>query len=110
MAERSSLPSYTDGSDACAENCCTPCGEDNIKEEAVNYCPKCDEYLCTRCTSEHARRNTTKSHKLIEVKDGKHSLSVVKTKCLNHPDRDIEMYCGTHDMVYCTMCIATDHR
>ncbi|XP_060590893.1 uncharacterized protein LOC132745901 [Ruditapes philippinarum] len=32
------------------------------------------------------------------------------TKCRYHPDRDIEMYCGEHDMVYCTKCIATNHR
>ncbi|XP_060599641.1 uncharacterized protein LOC132753214 [Ruditapes philippinarum] len=110
MAEGSTFPSFTDGSDACAENCCTPCGEDNVNEEAVKYCPECDEYLCTRCTSQHTWRNATKSHKLVDKKDAKHSLSGVKTKCLYHLDRDIEMFCRTHDMVYCTMCIATDHR
>jgi hypothetical protein len=110
MAVETSFPSFTDGSGACDENCCTPCGEDNINEEAVKYCPECDEYLCTRCTRQHTRRNATKSHNLVDKKDAKHSLAVAKTKCLYHPDRDIEMICRTHDMVYCTMCIATDHR
>ncbi|XP_060571863.1 uncharacterized protein LOC132730034 [Ruditapes philippinarum] len=109
MAEASSFPSFTDGSDACAENCCTPCGEDNINEEAVKYCPECDEYLCTRCTRQHTRRNATKTHKLVDKKDAKRSIAVV-AKCPHHPERDIEMFCRTHDMVYCTMCIATDHR
>ncbi|XP_060599640.1 uncharacterized protein LOC132753213 [Ruditapes philippinarum] len=110
MAEGSSFPSFTDGSDVCAENSCTPCGEGNINEEAVKYCHECEEYLCTRCTSQHTWQKATKTHKLVDKKDAKHSLAVVKTKCLYHPDRDIEMFCRKHDMVYCAMCIATDHR
>ncbi|XP_053375808.1 uncharacterized protein LOC123533882 isoform X2 [Mercenaria mercenaria] len=34
----------------------------------------------------------------------------IATKCRYHPNRDIEMYCGTHDMVYCAKCIAKEHR
>ncbi|XP_060556107.1 uncharacterized protein LOC132716792 [Ruditapes philippinarum] len=53
----------------------------------------------------------TRSHKLVDKNEAKQGLHVtVTTKCLYHPDRDIEMYCEEHDMVYCLKCIATDHR
>ncbi|XP_053389796.1 uncharacterized protein LOC128552761 [Mercenaria mercenaria] len=103
--------SIKDGSDADFEYTCTPCGEDHIREEAVKYCPECEEYLCTKCTNQHGRRKAFISHKLLD-KDAKKRGSVVTiaTKCRYHPNRDIEMYCGTHDMVYCAKCIAKEHR
>ncbi|XP_060561275.1 uncharacterized protein LOC132721044 [Ruditapes philippinarum] len=90
---------------------CTPCFEDDIREQAVKYCPECLEFLCTGCTRHHGRLRISRSHKLVdkdEAKQGSHF--GVKAKCLYHPDREIEMYCEEHDMVYCLKCIATDHR
>ncbi|XP_060561282.1 uncharacterized protein LOC132721052 [Ruditapes philippinarum] len=90
---------------------CTPCFEGNIREQAVKYCPECQEFLCTGCTRHHGRQRMSRSHKLVdknEVKQG--SRVIVTAKCLYHPDRDIEMYCEEHDMVYCLKCIATYHR
>ena len=102
--------SINDGSDADFELACTPCGEDKLREEAIKYCPECDEYLCINCSRHHGRQKATKSHVLQDTNAAKQSLVVARIKCHNHSDRDIEMYCKTHDMVYCTMCIATDHR
>ncbi|XP_045212848.2 uncharacterized protein LOC123563843 [Mercenaria mercenaria] len=110
MAERGDLPSLKDGSDVDIEFPCTPCGEDNIREEAFKYCPECQEYLCTTCTRHHGRQKATRAHKLLDRDDAKQGPLIAKTKCYYHPDQDIEMYCGTHDMVYCVMCIATEHR
>ncbi|XP_060584159.1 uncharacterized protein LOC132740298 [Ruditapes philippinarum] len=90
---------------------CTPCFEDDIREQAVKYCPECLEFLCTGCTRHHGRQRISRSHKLVdknEAKQGSHV--IVKAKCLYHLDREIEMYCEEHDMVYCLKCIATDHR
>jgi hypothetical protein len=90
---------------------CTPCFEGDIREQAVKYCPECQEFLCTGCTQHHGRLRMSRSHKLLdknEAKQGSHF--AVKAKCLYHPDRDIEMYCEEHDMVYCLKCIASDHR
>ncbi|XP_060579462.1 uncharacterized protein LOC132736364 [Ruditapes philippinarum] len=53
----------------------------------------------------------SRSHKLLDKNEAKQkSHFAVTAKCLYHPDRDIEMYCKEHDMVYCLKCIATDHR
>ncbi|XP_053374847.1 E3 ubiquitin-protein ligase TRIM33-like [Mercenaria mercenaria] len=111
MAEGGDVTPIKDGSDADFDIVCTPCGEGNISEEAVKYCPDCQEYLCTTCTIHHGRQKATRSHKLLDRDTAKQgSVPAVTTKCRYHPDRDIEMYCEGHDMVYCLKCIATDHR
>ncbi|XP_045171770.2 uncharacterized protein LOC123533883 [Mercenaria mercenaria] len=103
--------SIKDGSDADFEYTCTQCGEYHIREEAVKYCPECEEYLCTKCTNQHGRRKAFISHKLIDTDATKRgNMVTIATKCRYHPNRDIEMYCGTHDMVYCLKCIAKEHR
>ncbi|XP_060556106.1 tripartite motif-containing protein 42-like [Ruditapes philippinarum] len=90
---------------------CTPCFEGDIREQAVKYCPECLEFLCTGCTQHHGRLRISRSHKLVDKNEAKQKSHVTVTaKCLYHPDRDIEMYCKEHDMVYCLKCIATDHR
>ncbi|XP_053390422.1 uncharacterized protein LOC128553314 [Mercenaria mercenaria] len=111
MAEGGDLTSVKDGSDADFELVCTPCGEDDIREEAVKFCVECNQYLCTTCARCHRRIAASKSHKLLDREDAKNTSMVAMTaKCRYHPDRDIEMFCGTHDMVYCTKCVATEHR
>ncbi|XP_053390420.1 uncharacterized protein LOC128553312 [Mercenaria mercenaria] len=111
MAEGCDLTSIKDGSDADFELVCTPCEEDDIREEAVKFCVECNQYLCTTCARCHKRNAASKSHKLLDREDAKNpSMVAMTTKCRYHPDRDIEMFCGTHDMVYCAKCIATEHR
>ncbi|XP_045188402.2 E3 ubiquitin-protein ligase TRIM33-like isoform X2 [Mercenaria mercenaria] len=97
-------------SDVYKEITCTPCGEDGLREEANKYCPKCQEYLCLTCAKCHQRMKATREHLLTELKQEDQSFAVLIEKCWYHPDRNIEMYCGTHDLVYCTRCIATEHR
>ncbi|XP_053390418.1 uncharacterized protein LOC128553310 [Mercenaria mercenaria] len=111
MAEGGDFTSIKDGSDADFELVCTPCGEDDIREEAVKFCVECNQYLCTTCARCHRRNAASKSHKLLDREDAKNaSMVAMTTKCRYHPDRDIEMFCGTHDMVYCAKCIAIEHR
>ncbi|XP_060551110.1 uncharacterized protein LOC132712711 [Ruditapes philippinarum] len=110
MAERSNFQSLKDGSEADYEVTCTSCSKDNIREEADKFCPECQEYLCKTCTRYHSRLNATQQHKLLDKNDANRGLHTARTKCQYHTDRDIEMYCKTHDMVYCTLCIATEHR
>ncbi|XP_053388955.1 uncharacterized protein LOC128551997 [Mercenaria mercenaria] len=111
MAEGGDFTSIKDGSDADFELVCTPCGEDEIREEAVKFCVECNQYLCTTCSRCHRRNTASKSHKLLDREDANDaSMVAMTTKCRYHPDRDIEMFCGTHDMVYCAKCIATEHR
>lgn len=117
MAEGGYLASSIHGSlDSHFDICCTPCDEDNIQEEAVQYCSECHEYLCVKCTRHHGRQRATRAHQLVN-KDNAHPShdaigrkDVLKAKCRYHPDRNIEIYCGTHDIVYCAFCVAIEHR
>ncbi|XP_045175752.2 uncharacterized protein LOC123536545 [Mercenaria mercenaria] len=56
----------------------------------------------------------TRGHILIGARRAKQNpvaaSTTVEEKCWYHPDRNIEMFCRTHNMVYCTRCIATEHR
>jgi hypothetical protein len=111
MAEGGDLTSIKDGSDADFVYTCSPCGDENVTEEAVKYCPACEEYLCSTCLRHHGRLKATRSHTVQDCDAStKESTVTMVTKCRYHPDRDIEMYCGEHDMAYCTKCIATNHR
>ncbi|XP_060553871.1 uncharacterized protein LOC132714951 [Ruditapes philippinarum] len=111
MAEGGDWSSIKDGSDADSEYTCSPCGEDNVREEAVKFCPVCVEHLCTSCTRHHGRQKATRSHTLLNCDASTKGTAVTMiTKCRYHPDRDIEMYCGAHDIVYCMKCILDNHR
>ncbi|XP_060594254.1 uncharacterized protein LOC132748662 [Ruditapes philippinarum] len=110
MADGSNFQSLKDGSDADFEFTFTPCSKDNIREEADKYCPECHEYLCKTCTRYHSRLKASQQHKLLDKSDAKQGVVVSRIKCLFHQDREIEMYCLSHDMVYCLLCIATEHR
>lgn len=103
------------GSDVDVEVSCTPCEEDGSINRAVGYCSTCDQHFCTACSKCHARFPATKTHTVTEVhSNGKHVVkdtrAIPVAKCKVHPDRNIELYCGQHDMVYCALCVAMDHR
>ncbi|XP_060551108.1 E3 ubiquitin-protein ligase TRIM71-like [Ruditapes philippinarum] len=109
MAERGELQIIQKGQDL--DPTCTPCRDENMRIEAFYYCSECQEYLCTRCGRQHSRRKATSDHELQTAKVSTDRKTLTsRTKCRDHPDRDIEMYCSTHDMVYCVMCIAQEHR
>ncbi|XP_053392218.1 uncharacterized protein LOC128554908 [Mercenaria mercenaria] len=118
MAEGGGFNVSVRGSDAEFEYACTPCAEDGSNQEAVKYCPECKEYLCTACTKYHKKFSATKKHNLLEKDFQQHEHSFgtsegavkKRDKCATHAERDVEMYCRSHDMVYCALCIANDHR
>ncbi|XP_053392219.1 E3 ubiquitin-protein ligase Midline-1-like [Mercenaria mercenaria] len=118
MAEGGGFNVSVRGSDAEFEYTCTPCAEDGSNQEALIYCPECKEYLCAACTKYHQKVSATKKHTLLEKDFQQHEHSFdtsegavkKRDKCATHAERDIEMYCRSHDMVYCALCIAKDHR
>lgn len=106
--------SILEGSDSVIECPCMSCEKDGTIEEATRYCQDCKQFLCPTCTKYHTRFSATAGHTLSEAalaqKQTRNIQSVPAAKCLTHPERDIEMYCDNHDMVYCSLCIAKDHR
>ncbi|XP_060589705.1 transcription intermediary factor 1-beta-like [Ruditapes philippinarum] len=118
MAEGGEYSSPVLGSDMIFEYTCTPCAEDGIIQESLKYCPECKEFLCETCVNHHKKVSATKKHKLQDndfqrcEKGSVNNTSDEENmfKCLYHPDRDIEMYCGDHEMVFCALCVAKNHR
>ncbi|XP_060566334.1 uncharacterized protein LOC132725252 [Ruditapes philippinarum] len=118
MAEGGEYNNSVQGSDADFGYSCTPCAVEGNDEKALKYCPDCKEYLCAVCTRCHLKFSATKKHTLQDNEHQRSERDSIETtsnedklfKCLYHLERDIEMYCGDHDMVYCSFCVAKNHR
>lgn len=59
-----------------------------------------------RNMSRSSRRSSLSSSLSVNFR---HRSSHFSVKCSKHIGQEIEIFCGDHDMVYCSTC-ATDHR
>ncbi|XP_053392468.1 uncharacterized protein LOC128555089 [Mercenaria mercenaria] len=100
---------------------CSPCEESGVYKEAHKYCDSCKLYYCKKCLSEHNKFPALRGHLIKDVtsqpkqtvQTGTPDVSTPATPnepCENHPEEMIKMFCGEHDVVCCTVCIALDHR
>ncbi|XP_053392478.1 uncharacterized protein LOC128555094 [Mercenaria mercenaria] len=116
---------------------CSPCEESGVYKEAHTYCNMCKLYYCMKCTGDHDKFPALRGHVITivslsgirhylpldtttvtsqpeqTVQTGTHGVSIPAPPvqpCENHPEEMIKMYCGEHDVVCCTVCIAHDHR
>ncbi|KAL4218817.1 hypothetical protein ACF0H5_021405 [Mactra antiquata] len=102
-------------SDALFDKECTPCmSRSGSKQVAVDFCKTCHQSFCTFCSGYH--KLYMKEHKVIHIACSSNTMDPLPVsevpgieKCIFHPDRDVEMYCGEHDMVYCSLCIENCH-
>ncbi|XP_053381502.1 E3 ubiquitin-protein ligase TRIM33-like [Mercenaria mercenaria] len=100
---------------------CSPCEESGVYKEAHKYCNSCKLYYCKKCLGDHNKFPALRGHLIKEVtsqpkpavQTGAPCVSVPAPPiepCEKHPEEMIKMYCGEHDIVCCTVCIALDHR
>ncbi|XP_053392481.1 uncharacterized protein LOC128555096 [Mercenaria mercenaria] len=100
---------------------CSSCEESGVHKEAHKYCDSCNLYYCKKCLGEHNKFPALRGHLIKDVtsqpkqivQTGTHGVSVTAPQvepCENHPEEMIKMFCGEHDAVCCTVCIALDHR
>lgn len=85
---------------------CSNCELDELKKEAEEFCPECDEYFCKTCALHHMRRKLTMRHKALKLDDLKTmpiSLLSVKTVCEEHYEI-LEHYCPKHELPFCDLC------
>ncbi|XP_045186744.2 uncharacterized protein LOC123544745 [Mercenaria mercenaria] len=114
MAEGGLSRSVAGSSDVIHDISCTPCSEDARNTEAVNYCVNCETYFCQTCVGYHNK--VLKTHNVLDrnaMKSIKHESKQSEAEardCSEHPGNVIQMYCGNHDVVCCTVCVAVDHR
>ena len=88
---------------------CGPCG--NL--EASSFCKDCHEYLCPGCTRCHKRLGVTKHHTLLQGPQLPPSHPTREnpatenfTKCADHPQEEIKLFCPTHNDLCCVACMA----
>ncbi|XP_053382666.1 uncharacterized protein LOC123540242 [Mercenaria mercenaria] len=95
---------------------CTLCAKKNKNREAVKYCVECQGYCCRSCVDIHEDFPTLEGHQLLDKSDFKSTgittdLPDLPTlRCKIHTVKVMDMYCGNHDVVGCTNCMALTHR
>ncbi|XP_045195183.2 uncharacterized protein LOC123550845 [Mercenaria mercenaria] len=95
---------------------CTPCSKINRQREAVKYCVECQGYCCQSCVDIHQAFPALQGHKLLDKSSFKTKIlttnlpSVPTEICTIHEIKILDMYCGNHDVVGCTSCMALHHR
>ena len=119
--------SFSLGSEPFYDFFCSNCAKDNKHTEGESFCVECNETFCTSCLVFHNKIAAMSQHELLDMLTRKsrleeEQLPVVKpskedpevhlptTECTVHAGQMINMYCGQHDVVCCTVCIAEDHR
>ncbi|XP_045196107.1 uncharacterized protein LOC123551320 [Mercenaria mercenaria] len=95
---------------------CSSCLANNRNREAVKYCVECQGYCCQSCADIIHMMPALKGHTLLDNSNYKPSslpqgLPAVPTeRCSIHETKIVDMYCGNHDQVGCTTCMALSHR
>ncbi|XP_045182516.2 tripartite motif-containing protein 66-like [Mercenaria mercenaria] len=118
-AARSLGRSQIDASDAFYEYTCVTCAADSKNTEALYKCIECQVFYCVRCVAGHNK--FTVNHHVVDRKSEKFragrketpvydSSEMPKDVCQQHHGEVIKMYCGQHNIVCCTVCIAVQHR
>ncbi|XP_071167988.1 uncharacterized protein [Mytilus edulis] len=92
------------------EQCCSICELQHITNKAEEWCPECDEYLCSTCKTHHKLQKATRSHNTVGVSDLKELpsfVSAIKLECDVHQE-NYEYFCPKHEIPICVVC-AEEH-
>ncbi|XP_053396960.1 uncharacterized protein LOC123539111 isoform X2 [Mercenaria mercenaria] len=111
--------SQIDASDALYDFPCNPCAKDGKNMEAIFLCMDCQMFYCNRCVTGHNK--FTENHNVVDRTSKlfnqdqrqQRSLSsneLLRDLCEEHQGEVIKMFCGQHNLVCCTVCVAVKHR
>ncbi|XP_071144801.1 uncharacterized protein [Mytilus edulis] len=90
---------------------CDICQNRHISKAAEEYCPVCEEALCTDCKDHHNLAKASKSHQVILIDEYNKLppfIREIKQHCDVHGDR-FEFFCPVHNELCCKRCITTTH-
>ena len=91
---------------------CSICEAQHTIKNADNWCPECEEGLCSECLKHHNVSKYTKSHEVISIENYHkipQSVSKIVQHCTEH-DRRYQNYCPIHESLCCPLCISEDHN
>ncbi len=80
------------------------CSLNEHKEiNAINYCTKCNIYMCNKCLKFHSE--IFKNHSLINLEKENGDIFIDICKEENHQNK-LEFFCKTHNTLCCLACIS----
>jgi hypothetical protein len=90
------------------EHTCCFCNK--VKASAV--CLDCHDVFCDTCKVGHTQQRVTRHHKVQDFTalTADQLASNRPPSCPNHPDKDCELFCSTHNQAICTLCSVSHHR
>ena len=91
---------------------CSICEARHTIKNADNWCPECEEGLCSECLEHHNVSKYTKSHEAISIENYHkipQSVSKIVQHCTEH-DRRYQIYCPIHESLCCPLCISEYHN
>ncbi|XP_055999443.1 RING finger protein 207-like [Ostrea edulis] len=95
-----------------SEKLCVICKKQNKKNAAIHWCKNCMEEICDDCKTYHSYLSILQNHKIVNLSEANDCLENfdVDEPCSIHKNKTIEVYCGDHDKLCCSVCFATQHR
>ena len=95
-----------------SEVLCSICEVQETIKNADNWCPECEEGLCSECLKHHSVSKYTISHEVISIENYHkipQSVSKIVQHCTEH-DRQYQNYCPMHESLCCPLCISENHN
>ena len=95
------------------DSICFLCKRIDITSPAVCYCVECIDLLCTDCEKYHKTNKASSNHMLVAIGKVTEEVDLLKLAppvvCPEHRDKDMTMYCFTHEVVCCSLCVLAHH-
>ena len=91
---------------------CSICEAQHTIKNAANWCPECEEGLCSECLKHHTVSKYTKSHEVISMGNYHkipQSVSQIVQHCTEY-DRRYQHNCPMHESLCCPLCISEYHN
>jgi gas vesicle protein len=91
---------------------CGICEAQHITKYADQWCPECDEGLCSDCEKHHTVSKATRNHGVISIENYHKlpaSISEIGNHCECH-DMKYTYFCQHHDKPCCPDCTLTNHK
>lgn len=98
------------------EFACSLCERRGMHVKASKYCKECHVFMCDPCVNFHNEFPLNRRHELVDDQGQFKALrqSQIKSfpteRCTIHPGELVNIFCGSHDVVCCSVCKALDHR
>ncbi|KAL8601424.1 hypothetical protein ACOMHN_042428 [Nucella lapillus] len=80
--------------------------------EASVFCLQCAIKLCDACAKTHAKLPATRDHVTKKLSDlSAEQLALHhRVPCVNHQEKQAELYCSNHEQVICVLCFSSTHN